>query len=476
MGWLIFIGFVIYVIVKASRGSSRKEAVYVRTPTGNIVREMKNRRRGRTFKIEKPEIELTEEIKEVLDIFENSKKNLFLTGKAGTGKSTLLRYFRATTAKQHAVVAPTGVAAINVQGQTIHSFFGFRPGITPDKVKRVSYERAKLYRKLEVLIVDEISMVRADLFDCIDHFLRLNTGKPNLPFGGVRLVVIGDLFQLPPIVTEEERGLFTGYYESPYFFSAKAYQDGGFAMKELSKIYRQSDQEFIEILNAIREGQTKKKHLELLNRCVIDYELKDEPELVHLVTTNKMAQEINQSRLRALPGEEKVYTGTLAGDFGDRNLPTELEISLKVGAQVMLLNNDKQKRWVNGDIVKVLALNENGVRVEFDDGTFDDVPPYTWEMIRFEFDEEENKIVPHIAGSLTQIPMKLAWAMTIHKAQGKTFGNVFVDLGAGAFASGQVYVALSRCKTKEGLKLSAPVNLDDIQVDPMVLKYMHTTP
>lgn len=477
MEWVVgfFLLWIVWGLISNISGRGKKEVIYTQFSGEMTVKQLKQRRRPRSIlEIEKPDIEITEEVSEILDILENSNQNVFLTGKAGTGKSTLLKYFRATTRKQHALVAPTGVAAVNVQGQTIHSFFKFRPGITPDRVRSAGYERSKLYRNLEVLIIDEISMVRADLFDCIDRSLRLNKGRLQEPFGGVQVVMVGDLFQLAPVLPDDERIHFSALYKNPYFFGSNAYPQGKFIVKELSKIYRQSDESFIEILNAIRGGELKDDHLILLNQRVITDELHDEPELIHLVTTNRMAEEINRSKLSSLPGKEKVYTGQLVGDFGERNLPTEEHLALKPGARVMLLNNDKYKRWINGDIVTILSLLSNNIRVEFDDGSFDDVTPYIWENVRFVFDEQEKKIVPEITGSFTQLPVKLAWALTIHKAQGKTFNNIFVDLGAGAFAPGQVYVALSRCTTREGLKLAAPIMIEDIQIDPVVREFIQT--
>ena len=293
-----------------------------------------------------------------------------------------------------------------------------------------------------MLIIDEISMVRADIFDCIDKFLRLNTGKPDQPFGGVQLVVIGDLYQLPPVVKGEEKRLFETKYTSPFFFSTDGFLKGKFRKFELSNVFRQRDEHFVAALNAIREGRPAREHIELINGSVIDEEPEDFDSYVHLVTTNKMAKEINDTKMELLPSNPLTYQGVLFGNFKEKDTPTEIELNLKADAQIMLLNNDKSGRWVNGDVVKILKTNTNSIEVEFIDKTFDVIEQFTWETVRFIFDEEEQKIIPTIVGSFTQIPAKPAWAMTIHKAQGKTFEKLFVDLGTGAFAEGQTYVAL----------------------------------
>ena len=474
--WIVVIAFFWWLFTRRD-DSTQTTVTYTDTKTGEVKKEIrKARQRQDRLVLDKPtDFEINEEIKEVLAHLENTDHNIFLTGKAGTGKSTLLRYFRATTEKYPVVVAPTGVAAVNVQGQTIHSFFGWGPGITPEKVRKVSYERSQVFRKMKMLIIDEISMVRADLFECIDKFLRLNTGKPDLPFGGVQIVAIGDLYQLPPVVKGAEKSLFEKVYSSPFFFSTEAFKKGSFKKFELDKVYRQKGQKFVDTLNAIREGVATKNDIELLNQSVINKEPEDFEEYVHLVTTNKMAKEINDNRMNRLPAEPVTYEGTLYGTFKETDAPTDLHLTLKSGAQVMLLNNDREHRWVNGDVVRVLETRPEAVLVEFNDGTVQDVVQHSWETARFVFDEEEQKILAKKVGSFTQIPIKPAWAMTIHKAQGKTFEKVFLDLGAGAFAEGQTYVALSRCKTLEGLRLASPLMLDDVFVNENVRKFMSFT-
>lgn len=472
--WGVAIAFFLWLITRNKDDAAKTTVSYTDAKTGAIKKEVrKTRKPQNSLVIDKPQnFEINEEIAEVLTALENTNQNIFLTGKAGTGKSTLLRHFRSTTKKDPIVVAPTGVAAVNVQGQTIHSLFGWGIDVTPERVRKISYEKSKIFRKLKMLIVDEISMVRADIFECVDKFLRLNTGKQNLSFGGVQIVVIGDLFQLPPVVKDQERRFFEKVYSSPFFFSTKAFSKGSFKKFELNKVYRQKDLTFVAALNAIREGVADDNHIELLNKTVIDEEPEDFEDYVHLVTTNKMAKEINDNRMSRLPAEPVAYEGKIYGTFKEKDAPTDLELELKSGAQVMLLNNDRDRKWVNGDVVRVLETRSESVLVEFEDGTVHDVGLHAWETVRFIFDEEEQKIISTKIGGFTQIPIKPAWAMTIHKAQGKTFEKVFMDLGAGAFAEGQAYVALSRCKALAGLKLASPLMLHDVFVNQKVRDFM----
>ena len=432
----------------------------------------KRRTSQKYFKVEKPKINISGETKEILNILEKTNNNIFLTGRAGTGKSTLLKYFRATTRKNTVVVAPTGVAAINVQGQTIHSFFKFGIDITENKVKKHYGEKNKIYKKIDVLIIDEISMVRADLFDCIEKFLRLNGHKEDVPFGGIQVIVIGDLYQLPPVVTNDEKHIFEKHYKSPFFFDAKSYKKAKFLMLELTRIYRQSDENFIEILDAIRTSKATDKHIAVMNERLVSNEVIAGDFNVSLVPTNSMASTINGNMLNHLPGGIKKYTGLITGEFKEKDLPTSAELKLKEKAQVMLLNNEPTGKWVNGDLAKILKLDNGGIRVIFEDGTFDDIPRNKWDKVRFVFDEEEQKIKSQIVGSYTQYPLKLAWAVTIHKSQGKTYDRAVIDFGKGTFASGQAYVALSRCRTLEGLFLKAPLDKEHIFIDPHIENFM----
>lgn len=430
------------------------------------------------------QIDLNIQFKAALDLLENSKENLFITGKAGTGKSTLLDYFRNHTKKNVVVLAPTGVAALNIKGQTIHSFFGFKPSITPEAVERLNptWSKAKLYQKLETLVIDEISMVRADLLDCIDTFLRLNGPKKEQPFGGVQMVFIGDLFQLPPVTKNDEKEVFDIYYSSPYFFSARCMKDLPVKFLELQKIYRQDDQSFINLLNAVRTNTVTLDQLKLLNnRYLPEFEILEEDHYVYLTTTNKMAEEINNHCLKKIDEAPRVFEGSLWGEFEESFLPTSLEITLKKGAQVMMLNNDQARlpdgqagRWVNGTIGQVVELpgkEEEIVLVKMEDGRVEEVSPFTWEIYKFRFDEENQSLVSEVVGAFTQYPLKLAWAVTIHKSQGKTFDKVIIDLGWGTFAHGQMYVALSRCRSLEGIVLKTPILKRHIIVDAKVTKF-----
>ncbi len=430
-------------------------------------------------------IEISDEFAVALDMLENRRDHIFLTGKAGTGKSTLLEYWRAKTGQNIAVLAPTGVAALNVRGQTIHSFFGFRPGISPAMVRKHGKDSSKsLYSKLDALVIDEISMVRADLLDCIDKFMRLNGKNPGKPFGGVRMVFLGDLYQLPPVVTDDERDYFESYYSSPYFFSAKALNDRrllgdefNFRIIELSKIYRQKDDGFIEILNKVRENIVQEKELALLNQQCDPYFICPENDFyISLTATNAQANQINEARLRKLPGAERVFKGKMEGDFEDRVVPAENLLKLKVGAQVMMISNDKESRWVNGSIGKVIEIGREikgaKILVELDGGSIVEVLPYTWNNYKHFLDKAKNKVETEIVGTYTQYPLKLAWAVTIHKAQGKTFQKAVLDIGWGTFAHGQLYVALSRCASLSGLVLKQPLLKRHVITDPAVVEFM----
>lgn len=412
---------------------------------------------------------VTPEFQRAFDLLENTQRNIFLTGKAGTGKSTFLHYFRERTRKKIAVVAPTGVAALNVQGQTIHSLFRLAPRfVNPAEIKP---DRRRLFKELELLVIDEISMVRADVFDGIDYFLRL-ARKNNKPFGGVQLCVIGDLFQLPPIVSTEEKPFFAQYYQSPFFFGAKAYEDAGFEAVEFSTIHRQNDPNFIYVLNAIRAGDCNEAQLQIINGRANPKVVPASGTLV-LTTTNALAEDINNTRLALLSGKAHQYEGVLKGEFGMKGsrLPAPQQLALKPGAQVMFVKNDSDRRWVNGTIGIVEKLDDDIITVQTEAGTWE-VEREKWKTIGYEFDEEQDKILEKTLGSYTQFPLILAWAITIHKSQGKTFDRAIIDLGAGAFAAGQLYVALSRCKTLSGIALKQPITQDDIRCDAEVVVFM----
>lgn len=426
------------------------------------------------------ELELTPEFQKTLDLLENTDRSVFITGRAGTGKSTLLDYFRNHTKKNVVVLAPTGVAALNVRGQTIHSFFQFRPDITADKVKKLSGSRRHLLQNIDTLIIDEISMVRADLLDCVDLALRLNRDFPDLPFGGLQMVMIGDLYQLPPVVTESEKPVFSHHYDSPYFFSARAFRDENFQPEfiELEKVFRQKDADFLELLNAIRNRSVSEEQLARLNsRCQPDFNPGENDFYITLTSTNEAADRINQQHLDRLPGRLKHYHGEIEGEFDRASLPTSENLLLKEGAQVMLLNNDPYDRWVNGSIGRVEEIirvpeKPDVIMVRLQDDCLVDVLPHQWEIFHFEFDRKKKKIFSRVVGTFTQYPLRLAWAVTIHKAQGKTFDRVIVDIGAGTFAPGQVYVALSRCTSFEGLILKKPIKKSHILMDYRVVRFL----
>jgi ATP-dependent DNA helicase PIF1 len=407
-----------------------------------------------------PHLDINPKFQQALDLMEHSRNNIFITGRAGTGKSTLLEHFRGITSKKVAVLAPTGVAALNVHGQTIHSFFGFKPGITLEKVSRRRAGARNIYRQLDMIIIDEVSMVRADLLDCVDRFLRLNGPNAGAPFGGVQMVFIGDLYQLPPVINNAEMASYSSVYSSPYFYGARVFSAADMDFIELDKVYRQLDHNFIHILNGIRDNSAEEEDLESLNRRHVPF---FEPArgdfYVYLTTTNAMARQINERELARLPGETYLLTGTVEGRFENEYMPTALELQVREGAQVMLLNNDAAKRWVNGSVGRVTSITLQGevanIEVELTTGEAVTVKPFTWEISRYF--AAEGALQSEVMGSFTQYPLMLAWAVTIHKSQGKTFDRVIVDMGWGAFACGQTYVALSRCTSLEGLVLKKPI-------------------
>jgi ATP-dependent DNA helicase PIF1 len=425
-----------------------------------------------------PPIELNEQFKHALDIMERTPKNVFITGRAGTGKSTLLDYFRYITKKRVVVLAPTGVAALNVKGQTIHSFFRFKPGITLDQVRRVRFgDQAKnIYKNLDAIIIDEISMVRADLLDCVDSFLRLNGPRTGKPFGGIQMIFVGDLYQLPPVVTGSENAVFKLLYETPFFYSAKAFNSLDMEFVELEKVYRQHDEQFIELLNAIRNKSVTEEALELLNqRYLPQFEPPPDNFYVYLTTINKLADEINSRRLACLDSRLHNLVGEIDGEFGEEYLPTAINLQVKVGAHIMMLNNDAEERWVNGSIGKIIEIIQNRrgdhvIIAELTDGDIVEITPYTWEVFRFIV--VDGQLKSEVIGRFRQYPLMLAWAVTIHKSQGKTFDKVIIDIGRGTFAHGQAYVALSRCTTLGGIALKKPILKKHIWMDYKVVDFL----
>lgn len=418
---------------------------------------------------------LNQEFRTLLKEMETDPAPLFITGRAGTGKSTLLQLFRRASPKNVAVVAPTGIAALNVRGQTIHSFFGFPPKLLhPEDIYR--RRNRSLYKNLEVLVIDEISMVRADLLDAINVFLQKNRDN-YLPFGGVKVIFFGDLFQLPPVIaTQEEKRYLVEHYETPYFFSSHVFtQEFELVTHELTEVFRQTDRNFINILDNIRMRAVDYDDLEQLNNRYKTEEFNDDF-FITLCTRKAQAQSINREKLAELESEEFTYIAKVSGDFSDRLFPTSLGLKLRVGAQVMFNANDPNKEYVNGTIGKIVNLDTDriDVNVKKADGSFTiiSVQPFTWEIIKYIPDTDNKKLLKSKAiGSFTQYPLRLAWAITIHKSQGKTFDRVKIDLGKGAFESGQTYVALSRCRSLEGIVLSKKLRPQDIMVDPIIADF-----
>ena len=402
-------------------------------------------------------------------------KSVFLTGKAGTGKTTFLKHITRTTSKRFVVLAPTGVAAINAGGSTIHSFFQlplcpYLPDVkeliteyqTPERYRSLRKERVNIIRTLDLLIIDEISMVRADLIDAVDMTLR-RYRRNDKPFGGVQLLMIGDAQQLSPVVKENERPYMSQVYPSPYFFHAKALQKMDYVTIELQKVYRQKDREFLDILNAVRENRITSDVLKKLNARVHAYDEEDEP--IRLTSHNAKADSVNLMKLDELPGEPYSFEAETEGEFPENSYPADFVLTLKVGAQVMFIRNDPEGEYYNGKIGKVESIDSRGlIQVTDEDSGLINVTPVEWENIQYVLDEESGEIVPSVLGKFRQFPLRVAWAITIHKSQGLTFDRVTIDAGA-AFAFGQVYVALSRCRTLEGISLDTPISYSAICSD-----------
>lgn len=421
---------------------------------------------------------LTDEFREALGLLA-AGRNLFLTGKAGTGKSTLIRHFMADTDRNVVVVAPTGIAALNVDGHTVHRLFGFRPTTTLSDVSGGDYRPgrfAKTLGKLQTLIIDEASMVRADVFDMIAAALQRFGPEPGAAFGGVQVVLVGDLYQLPPVVTEGEQHYFSTTYDTPYFFSANAFSRDDFPSVSLTTVFRQlGDDRMTAILNEIREGVLlghARAHLDA--RVDRDFIPPDDEFWLTLAPTNRLVTARNRQQLERLPGEEMLHRATESGDLSLFDKPLDDELRFKAGAQVMMLNNDQSERWVNGSIGRVVGVgyDRHGavVEVEFPDGDIAEVAPFTWEATRPVV--EGGSLRREVVGTFTQLPFKLAWAITIHKSQGQNLDRLVVDLSGGMFSTGQLYVALSRCTSLAGLVLKRPVLPKDLKVDRRIARFL----
>jgi ATP-dependent exoDNAse (exonuclease V) alpha subunit len=417
-------------------------------------------------------IQVSDEYEQALTCVQKGSQLVFVTGKAGTGKSTFIRFLRQKLGNDIPVVAPTGIAALNVGGQTIHSFFQFPPRVVnPEDIKLL--KNHVLFENLRLLIIDEVSMVRVDLMDAIDLSLKLNTGRLDLPFGGVQIVLVGDLLQLPPVVsTESEMRYLFRRYRTTFFLSADCIQRHPPVVIELTRVFRQQDQRFISLLSNIRMGESLKSSISLLNTCCYCYSNFARNDCITLTADNASADRINDIRLSAIKSELFEFEGVISGRFNieENRLPSPRILKVKAGAWVMFTKNDINHRWVNGTTGTVIKICEQFITVQTDKGTFD-VKRESWETLQYIYDEDSGKIVTETIGSYTQFPLMLAWAITIHKSQGKTLDKVFIDLGNGAFAQGQVYVALSRCKTLEGITLKKPVCLSDIKVDAVVREF-----
>ncbi|MGA0256327.1 MAG: ATP-dependent DNA helicase [Saprospiraceae bacterium] len=417
--------------------------------------------------------QINEEFNAILDLVEKGE-NLFITGRAGTGKSTLLSILKRTTRKNAAILAPTGIAALNVGGQTIHSFFRFPPKLM-DGSELGKRRNHKFYKKLQVLIIDEISMVRADMMDNIDIFLRNNIEEPR-PFGGVQLIVFGDLFQLPPVVASQfEKQLIQERYGSPYFFAAQVFRDSlELRMIELHTVYRQTERRFINLLDNIRTRQFDYDDLEEINQRY-QAEAEENELAITLCATNAKVNKINSEMLKQISHQSFEYTASISGNFSPSNFPTDQFLWLKVDAQVMFVKNDQEGRFVNGTLGRVVELDYDKVVVassESGEIKYIEVEREEWEMIRYEIDSSNpEKFTTNTTGTFKQYPLRLAWAITIHKSQGKTFDNIIIDLGKGAFDYGQTYVALSRCRTLEGIILQKKISPSDIMVDQRIVDY-----
>ncbi|MCF0191630.1 MAG: AAA family ATPase [Marinilabiliaceae bacterium] len=422
----------------------------------------------------------------VLTLVNTTSSSVYMTGRAGSGKSTFLRYIVRHTKKKTVVLAPTGIAAVNVHGQTLHSFF--KIPLSPFALDDVNYadprrlrerqkfngDKVKLLKELELIVVDEVSMVRADTLDFVDVVLRTYRRQPKLPFGGVQLLMVGDAFQLEPVVKREEWDILRRFYKTPYFFGARVFCQIPLIQVELRKVYRQSEQTFLAMLDRIRMGYATGQDLYSINTRYgnvekVGYGSRDF--VITLCSLRASADSINEEHLAAIDKEEFTYRGEIEGDFPDSIIPTNIELTFKEGAQVVFVRNDQEQRWYNGTLARVEELQEDGVWVRDERRERFFVQPSVWENIKYKYNEEKHQVEEEVIGTYRQLPLKLAWAITIHKSQGLTFDNVNIDLGRGAFACGQTYVALSRCRTLQGITMQQPLRMEDILTNGFVREF-----
>ena len=427
------------------------------------------------------------EFQDALTLIQYTRQSVFLTGKAGTGKSTFLRYICEHTKKKHVVLAPTGIAAINAGGSTLHSFFKlpFYP-LLPDNPDfslqrgriheffKYTKPHRKLLEELELIIIDEISMVRADIIDAVDRILRVYSRNLREPFGGKQILLVGDVFQLEPVVKGDEREILNRFYPTPYFFSARVFNQIDLVSIELQKVYRQTDATFVGVLDHIRNNTVGATDLQLLNtRYGTQIEESEADMYITLATRRDNVDHINDKKLAELPGEPVTFSGEITGDFPESSLPTSQELVLKPGAQIIFIKNDFDRRWVNGTIGIISGFDpfEETLYVITDDGKECDVKRESWRNIRYKYNEEKKQIEEEELGTFTQYPIRLAWAITIHKSQGLTFSRAVIDFTGGVFAGGQAYVALSRCTSLEGIQLKKPVSRADVFVRPEIIGF-----